>query len=58
MSLNVLLYHLLHKNPYFGDSNSFVYFSFNFLCESSMPDLHILLPPQDEEMQSFSWGDI
>ena len=58
MSLNVLLYHLFHENRYFGDSTNFIYFSFNFLCEFDVPDLYILLSPQDEEVQSSFWGDM
>ena len=45
-----------HSNPYFGSSATFI--SVSIFCEFSMlPDVYILLPPQEEEVHYSSLGE-
>ena len=45
-----------HPNPYLGYNTTFV--SVSILCKFAMlPDVYILLSPQEEEVHSSSWGN-
>ena len=45
-----------HPNPYLGYNTTFV--SVSILCKFAMlPDVYILLSPQEEEVLSSSWGN-